>query len=105
MAVLAYLGILIIIPFITAKNDPYVKFHIKQGIALIILWVIIWILSFAIGIFLAIIQFPLFGLISLLFPLLWLLSVILVIIGIMNAATGKQKELPVIGSWGNKFNF
>lgn len=105
MAALSYLGILIIVPILTAKDDPFVKFHIKQGIALIILWAVIWILSFGWGMLMVIIKFPLFGLISILFPFLWLLSVGLMIMGIVNAATGKQKELPVVGSWGNRFNF
>lgn len=101
MAVLAYLGILIIVPVLTAKDEPFVKFHIKQGIALIILWVIIWFFSFVFGILTFAIGFPIFFLSS----FLWGLSVILVIIGIVNAAGGKMKELPLIGSWGNKFNF
>jgi len=105
MGVLAYLGILIVIPFIMAKDDSFVKFHIKQGLTLIVFWFGIWIISFALGIFLAVVRFPLFGLISIFFPLLWLLSAILAIVGIINAATGKMKELPVIGGWGNKFNF
>ena len=41
MAVLAYLGILILVPFLTdAKKDPFVKFHLKQGVALIIVEVV-----------------------------------------------------------------
>ena len=102
VSILAYLGILIIIPVLVAKDDPFVKFHIKQGIGLIILWLIFWVLSFVLGIFLAVTRLPF---LTLIFPVLWLLSVILMIIGITNAATGKTKELPIIGSWGNKFNF
>ena len=94
MAVLCYLGILIIVPLVTeAKSDPFVKFHIKQGLALII--------SFVVGMFIGMI--PILGWI--LAPLLLIFNVIMVIIGIINSATGKQKELPLIGALGSKFNF
>ena len=94
MAILAYLGILILVPFLSeAKNDPYVKFHIKQGLALIIVEVA--------G--LIIIAIPVLG--WFLSPILWLASLIFVIIGIMNASSGKTKELPVIGSIARSFNF
>jgi uncharacterized membrane protein len=94
MAVLAYLGILIIVPFVTdAKNDPFVKFHIKQGLALII--------SEVVGLFIGVV--PILGWI--ISPLLLLFNLVMVILGIVNAATGKQKELPIIGAIGSKFNF
>jgi len=94
MAVLCYLGILIIVPFVTeAKNDPFVKFHIKQGLVLII--------SLAVGMFIGII--PILGWI--IAPLLMLFNLLMVIIGIINAATGKQKELPLIGGLAKNFNF
>lgn len=94
MAILAYLGILILIPFLTeAKNDPFVKFHMKQGLTLIILFVA----SMIIGVV------PLLG---------WLISFVLcvaglifVIIGILNVLGGKQKELPIIGKYSKHFNF
>lgn len=106
MAILAYLGILIIIPFLTeAKNDPFVKFHIKQGIGLIMFWLIVWALSFVFEIFIAVLGIPFFGLTGLVSPLLYFVSFILMAVGIANAAAGKMKELPLVGSWGNKFNF
>jgi uncharacterized membrane protein len=94
MAILAYLGILIIVPFLTeAKNDPFVKFHIKQGLVLII--------SEFVAIFLFAI--PFFGWIVA--PFIWLFNLIMIIVGIINAASGKQTELPLIGSFGRNFNF
>lgn len=94
MAVLAYLGILIIVPFVTdAKNDPFVKFHLKQGLVLVI--------SEVIGIFIGVV--PILGWI--IAPFLMLFNLIMVILGIVNAATGKQKQLPIIGSIGNNFKF
>lgn len=101
MAVLAYLGFLIIIPFLLKKSDSYVKFHIKQGLAYLIFVVCLWILSALISF----IILPILPIFAIIFPLLWLLAIALCLIGIINAATGKTKELPLIGGWGNKFNF
>jgi uncharacterized membrane protein len=87
MAVLCYFGILVIIPLLTdAKNDPFVKFHIKQGLVLLIAYVIcgfvFWI--------------PVIG---------WLLGVVLFVLfimGIINAAGGKQNPLPILGQMADK---
>jgi uncharacterized membrane protein len=94
MAIISYLGILVIVPLLTdAKNDPFVKFHIKQGLVLLI--------GFFIAGFIAAV--PVLGWI--LSPLLWLACLVLMIVGIMNAAAGKQTELPVIGHLANNFHF
>jgi len=37
--------------------------------------------------------------------ILWILVLILWILGIINSLTDKKTELPVIGSFGEKFNF
>lgn len=91
MAVLAYFGVLIIIPFIFAKDIPFVKFHIKQGLVLISIGIIVWI-------------------IGMLFPGLWQLlqiinlgTLILAIVGIVNALNYKEIELPLTGSFSEYF--
>ncbi len=95
MALLCYLGILIIIPLVTdAKKEPYVKFHIKQGIILLITSVAIWIAS----VILAFV--PILGWIIVL--LAWIGMLILVIMGIVNSLTGKENKLPVVGQFADK---
>ncbi len=95
MALLCYLGLLIIIPLVTdAKKEPYVKFHIKQGIILLITSVAIWIAS----IILAFV--PILGWIIVL--LAWIGMLILVIMGIVNSLTGKENKLPVVGQFADK---
>jgi len=90
MAILAYLGPLIVIPFLTdAKNDPFVKFHLKQALPLLVFEVV--------GSF--IFWFPVVG------WALWVLSVVLLVKGVMNAANGVEKELPIIGKYAQYFNF
>jgi|SRR6185312_7240298 len=95
MGILAYLGILIIIPFLMDKEDPFVKFHIKQGLLLVIVEVVIWAIGYSY------ILFQLWPLIE----LINLAVLIFSIIGIVNVAQGHQKELPLIGSWAHMFTF
>jgi uncharacterized membrane protein len=94
MALISYLGILFIVPLLTdAKNDPFVKFHIKQGLTLFLMEMTLVFVAAVpfIGFLLALFAGP----VSLLFTIL----------GIINAATGKTKELPLIGSLAKNFNF
>jgi uncharacterized membrane protein len=93
MSILAYLGILVLIPLFVAKNNPTVKFHTKQGLVLLVAWIISWIIWIV----------PVLGWI-----VGWLLNVgllILAIIGIIDAINNQQKPLPLIGHLGEKFNF
>ncbi|MBX4205185.1 MAG: hypothetical protein KW788_03310 [Candidatus Doudnabacteria bacterium] len=89
MGILAYLGILVIIPLIVAKNDPFVKYHVKQGLVLLVLEVI--------GSF--VFWIPILG------WLLWLFTLVLVVIGILNVTKGKQQPLPVLGKYADHFHF
>jgi uncharacterized membrane protein len=94
MGVLAYLGILIVIPFIMAKDDPFVKFHLKQGLVLVLIEVVVWFLG---GMFFW--HFwPLLQLVN-------LATLILSIIGIVNVVNKKQAELPLVGTLAHHFNF
>ncbi len=91
MAIVAYL--IFFIPLLTnAKNDPFVMYHVKQSIVLLILVVIGW--------FIAII--PVLGwILALILPIF---EIILLIIGIINAAKGVEKPLPLIGQYAEKIN-
>ena len=86
--VLSYLN-LWLIGLLVAPNDQDVKFHVNQGIILTIGWVAAVILSFILAFI------PILG---------WVLAFaicvfigVLAIMGIINAAKGEQKELPIIG--------
>lgn len=99
MAILAYFGILFLIPLFVAKDSKFVRFHTGQGINLFILCVAYTVLnSILCGIFYAIAPF-LGQIISLLFTLVGLGILVLAILGIINAAQGKAKELPLIGKF------
>ncbi|HRS23140.1 MAG TPA: hypothetical protein P5562_03230 [Candidatus Woesebacteria bacterium] len=91
MAIVAY--ILFFIPLLTeSKNDPFVKFHVKQGLVLFLGWIIVSIIGF-------ILPWQLHLIVSLLNLVLF----ILMIIGILSAAKGEQKPLPLIGQFGEQF--
>lgn len=87
MAVLAYLGILFIVPLVAAPNSPYAKFHANQGLLL-------FLLEIAAGV-LAIIPFV--GWIAT--AIGTVASIVFFILGIVNAVKGQAKELPIIGKY------
>lgn len=93
MAVLSYIGILVIVPFLSAKDDPFVKYHIKQGLVLLIIEVAVWFLSMMVWMFWPILQ------------IINLAVVILSIIGIINAVKGLEKELPLVGKFSSYLKF
>ena len=97
MAVLAYLGCLVLIPMFAAKQSKFVRYHVRQGLMLLVTELIFYvgycILSFTV----LSISWHLYsivkiiGIIRYLFPML-------TIIGIINAISGMEKKLPVIGN-------
>lgn len=93
MGVLSYLGILVLIPFFVAKNDPFVKFHIKQGLVLFAIEIVIYLVA------------SLFWSLGMIAQLLNLAVIVLSIIGIINVVQAKQKELPFVGQFSKYFTF
>ena len=103
MAIFSYLGIFIIVPFLTgAKSDPFVNFHLKQGLGLIVAAIVWSIVSAVLGFILGSIGL---GFIAMLFPLVHFGLLIIDIIGILNVISGKMNPLPLVGGVGNMFNF
>jgi len=86
MACLAY--VLFFIPMITgdAKRDEFVKYHTKQGFALFITCIAVYIVS----------RLPVIGWMPFV-TLFNLCTFVLFIIGLVNAAGDKKQPLPVIG--------
>lgn len=91
MAAISYLGPLVIVSYLVANKDPFVKFHIKQGFVLLVIEVAMWILG---------------AILWILWPILWLINVfvlVLVIVGIVRAVKGEEKELPLVGRYASYF--
>ena len=92
MGILAYIGILCLVPLISAKESPFAKYHANQGLVLFLTEVAFWIVLTLLSLF------PYVGFIfSWLFLPLYLGILALVVYGIINAAAGKCVPLPVIG--------
>ena len=114
MAVLSYIGILSLIPYLTEKKNAYVRYHAVQGLNLFILEMIYSVLY---GILTSVIKVKgscgagyygsladAFGVTCNVTP--WWVTVplsiiglgftVLAIIGIVNACQDKAKELPIV---------
>ena len=99
--ILSYIGPLFLVAlFVPEKNDPSVKHHCGQGMLL-------FLIDFALGILATIITYVL-GLVSLslaatiggiLSSVLGVAAFVFMILGIINAATDKDADLPVIGKF------
>lgn len=97
MAILAYFGLLVLIPLFAAKESKFARFHTNQGLVLFIAYIIFKIVAeVALGILFWTIL-PVYKIAELLFDLIGILFIVLVIIGIVNAGSGKAKELPILG--------
>jgi len=97
MGVLAYLGILCLIPFLAAKDSKFAQYHAKQGLTLFIcevgVTVLWWVIMF-------ISAFGGLGFLGLLGLLVWLVQIgffVLSILGIVNVVNKKMVPLPIIG--------
>lgn len=88
MSVLAYLSWIVIVPLCAASNSKFARFHSNQGLVLAIGEIILAIIR---KIFASMLIFNIVFIIAELFMLL------LSVIGIVNAANGKAKALPIIG--------
>ncbi|MCX6804669.1 MAG: hypothetical protein NT111_01465 [Patescibacteria group bacterium] len=85
MGVLAYVGILVVIPLFAGGNSKFVKYHANQGLVLFIAMVltnILWVI-------------PFLGWVAA--PAVGLLILVLAIMGIINVVNNEMKPLPLIG--------
>ncbi len=98
MSILAYLGILVLVPIFAAKESKFARYHANQGLILCIASVVYGITYSILSSILLAISWRLYAVVSVL-GFLSLVFLVLCIIGIVNAASGKAKELPVIGKF------
>jgi uncharacterized membrane protein len=96
MGILAYLGILVLVPLFAAKESKFARFHANQGLILLICAIIWQIVAYILMFFLAKIGL---SFLSIIISLLSIVFLVLIIIGIINAAKGEMKELPIIGKF------
>lgn len=99
MAILAYIGILVLVPLFAAKESKFAKYHTNQGLILFICEIVYIIAYTIVTQILLAISWRLSLFLSPILSLLGLVFFVLSIIGIINAAQGKEKPLPVIGKF------
>jgi fumarate reductase subunit D len=87
-AAMSYLGVLVFVPLIMKKNDPFVYFHVKQGLVLLASFVLAGIA----GIW-----------ISTVGTLLFLLLLLANVIALIQALQGRRWQIPLIGTLASKF--
>ena len=98
MAILAYF--IFFLPLLAAKESRFARYHANQGLIVLIAYVALYIVQLILSaILFAGLAFGVFAIVSLLFTLLYLGLLVLLILGIVNAAQGKAKPVPVIGGF------
>lgn len=98
-AVLAYLGILVLVPILAAKESPFARYHANQGLVLLIASIIAYVGVAIISVICTMVA-PIMGCVFMVvFICLGLGLLAMVIMGIINAATGKMAPLPLIGKY------
>ncbi len=98
MGILAYLGILVLIPIFGAKDSPFARFHANQGLVLCIAAIVYGVAYSILTTIILAISWRLYILVSLI-GLVGIVFLILAVIGIINAINGRAKELPLIGKY------
>jgi len=98
MAILAYLGFLVLVPILAAKESRFARFHANQGLVLFIATIAVYIVIAILAAILMVISWKLASLVTILNAVVWIGVLVLVVLGIINAAKGEMKELPLIGS-------
>lgn len=92
-ALLSYIFILWLVPLLAAPRSEFARYHANQGLVLFIVNTVTFVFFRILGII------PIIRIVTdLIGVLVGLLCLALMILGIVNAANGTAKELPLIGS-------
>lgn len=100
MGVLSYLGWFLLIPLFvnSRRKNPYVRFHLNQGILLLLISIITniigeiacWVLELILLGFIA-------GIVGVVVDIIQVLIFVFMILGIIDVINGRARELPLIG--------
>lgn len=98
MLVLAYLGVLALIPLLVEKDDKEVQWHAKHGLVLLGMWI-------AIGVvFTVLSSIPFFGCLVMMVSLILPLAVLVLhIIAIVKAVKGERLIIPGVSQYADRF--
>jgi len=100
MVVLSYLGLLALIPYLTKKEDPDILWHAKNGMGLLILDVVVWVVLFVLQIiFRNSVVGCGFATIS---CIVWIGILVLHIYCLIQGIGGKRPNIPMITDFAQK---
>ncbi|MFA4936959.1 MAG: DUF4870 domain-containing protein [Patescibacteria group bacterium] len=92
-AAISYLWILCLVPLLLKRESNYIRYHAKQGFGLFVVELIISIIAVV----------PLLG--WLIGFIAWMVFVVLSVMGLVSALSGKMWRMPIIGEYVAKWNF
>lgn len=98
MAILSYLSILVLVPILAAPDSKYAKYHANQGLNLFIVEIAYIVVESILGIIFGLIP-VVGGILNGILGLVHIVFLVFAILGIINAANGDAKELPIIGKF------
>lgn len=96
VAILAYFGILVLVPVFTAKESRYARFHANQGFVLFICEAAYGAVYSVLNNIFTATHIPFM---SVILSFVYIAFVVFSILGIIHAAKGEAKKLPVIGDF------
>ncbi|MSR89450.1 hypothetical protein EXS53_00710 [Patescibacteria group bacterium] len=89
MGILAYLGVLVVVPLFAGGNSKFVKYHANQGLVNVLFFVAIFF-----GLMIITMAVPMLGILT---WALYFVPTVFAIMGIMNVVNNEMKPLPLIG--------
>jgi len=93
-AVLAYIGLLFLVPLLAAPNSKFARYHTNQGIVLFLATIVLMAASMVLAII------PFIGCVATILSVAIAgAAVVFMVLGIINAASGLYKPLPLIGHY------
>lgn len=85
IAAFSYLWVMSVVVYLLKKDSTFVRFHSKQAMILFVLSIIIWLIPIAI-----------------IARGLELVILAAMVIGFLNAAQGKKKDIPIVGPFSRR---
>jgi uncharacterized membrane protein len=99
MSILSYFGLLFLIPLLAAPQSKFARYHVNQGIVLLIAEAIIGVASGIVAGILLIVPFVGPVISGLIYLAVSVVSLVWFITGIVNCVNGRAKDLPIIGKY------
>ena len=101
MVILSYLWILCLVPLLTKKDDQEVQWHAKNGLALLIAEIVVWVLFFVLGIVIRRILFAGCG-VAVIECVIWIAFLAVRVMAIIKGVNGQRFRLPMVSDFAEK---